>query len=73
MYIDAWSSQNIDKKNGGIFIGALRGHWAFIKMYFFKLGILDGAIGFTLAKLRYKTTIMKYVDLKVKKRSKNIS
>ena len=72
MYIDAWSSQNIDKKTGGILIGTLRGYWAFIKMYFFKLGFLDGATGFTLAMLRYKTTVMKYVDLKVKKKSKNI-
>tara|TARA_B100001996_G_C18646851_1_gene587741 strand:+ start:475 stop:1227 length:753 start_codon:yes stop_codon:yes gene_type:complete len=67
MYIDAWSSQNINKKNGGLFIGMLRGFFAFIKMYIFKLGFLDGSVGFTLALLRYETTVMKYVDLKVKK------
>ena len=68
LYIDAWSTQNVSKKTGGLFIGILRGYWAFIKMYFIKLGFLDGAIGFTLALLRYETTVMKYVDLKVKKK-----
>ena len=32
------------------------------------MGFLDGAVGFTLALLRYETTVMKYVDLKVKKK-----
>ena len=68
MYIDAWSSQNIDKKSGGMFIGVIRGFWAFFKMYILKLGFLDGQIGLTLAFLRYETTVMKYVDLKIKKK-----
>ncbi len=70
LYIDAWSSQNINKKNGGVLIGTLRGYWAFIKMYFIKLGFLDGTTGLTLAVLRYQTTVMKYVDLKIKKNLK---
>ena len=70
LYIDAWSSQNINKKNGGVLIGTLRGYWAFIKMYFIKLGFLDGVTGLILAFLRYQTTVMKYVDLKIKKRLK---
>jgi (heptosyl)LPS beta-1,4-glucosyltransferase len=70
LYIDAWSSQNVNKKNGGLLIGTLRGYWAFIKMYFIKLGFLDGVTGLTLAFLRYQTTVMKYVDLKIKKRLK---
>jgi len=70
LYIDAWSTQNIDKKVGGIFIGTLRGYWAFFKMYFLKLGFLDGATGLTLAMLRYESTVMKYFDLKVKRKLK---
>ncbi len=70
LYIDAWSSQNVNKKNGGLLIGTLRGYWAFIKMYFIKLGFLDGVTGLILASLRYQTTVMKYVDLKIKKRLK---
>ena len=71
IYIDAWSTQNIDKKNGGFFIGLIRGQWAFFKMYILKLGFLDGFVGITLAILRYETTIMKYVDLKIKKTARN--
>ena len=68
MYIDAWSTQNIDKKSGGLFKGLVRGFWAFFKMYILKLGFLDGQVGFTLAFLRYEQTVMKYVDLKIKKK-----
>lgn len=71
IYIDAWSTQNIDKKTGGFFIGLIRGQWAFFKMYILKLGFLDGFVGITLAILRYETTIMKYVDLKIKKTARN--
>ena len=73
MYIDAWSTQNIDKKSGGLLIGFLRGFWAFLKMYILKLGFLDGQIGLTLAFLRYETTVTKYIDLKVKKKIKKIN
>jgi (heptosyl)LPS beta-1,4-glucosyltransferase len=69
IYIDAWSTQNINKKYGGLFIGILRGTWAFIKMYILKLGFLDGRIGFILAVLRAETTTMKYVDLAIKNKS----
>lgn len=72
MYIDAWSTQNIEKKSGGLLKGILRGYWAFIKMFFLKLGFLDGSIGYTLALLRYETTVMKYVDLKIKKNRKKL-
>ncbi len=70
LYIDGWSTQNVDKKTGGYFIGFFRAQWAFIKMYILKLGFLDGFIGLTLAFLRYETTLMKYVDLKIKKKIK---
>ena len=69
IYIDAWSTQNINKKYGGLLIGILRGTWAFIKMYILKLGFLDGKIGFILAVLRAETTTMKYVDLAIKNKS----
>ena len=69
IYIDAWSTQNINKKYGGLFIGILRGTWAFIKMYILKLGFLDGRIGFILAVLRAETTTMKYFDLAIKNKS----
>ena len=69
IYIDAWSTQNINKKYGGLFIGILRGTWAFIKMYILKLGFLDGKIGFILAVLRAETTTMKYFDLAIKNKS----
>ena len=39
-------------------------------MYILRLGLLDGSIGLTLALLRSETTIMKYVDLKVKQKNK---
>ena len=68
MYIDAWSTQNIDRKSGGLFIGLIRGFWAFFKMYILKLGFLDGQVGFTLASLKYEETVMKYVDLKIKRK-----
>jgi len=67
MYIDAWSTQNFQKKRGGNLIGFLRGLWAFVKMYIFQLGFLDKSVGLTLALLRFETTIMKYVDIKIKK------
>jgi len=70
-YIDSWSNQNLKKKKGGFFKGFFRGQWAFFKMYFIKLGFLDGLTGITLAFLRYETTIMKYVDLKFKQSQKN--
>ena len=73
MYIDAWSTQNINKKNSGLIIGFLRGYWAFFKMYILKLGFLDGSVGLTLAFLRYETTVMKYFDLKIKKKIKKIT
>jgi (heptosyl)LPS beta-1,4-glucosyltransferase len=73
MYIDAWSTQNIDKKSGGLLIGFLRGFWAFLKMYILKLGFLDGQQDLTLAFLRYETTVTKYIDLKVKKKIKKIN
>tara|TARA_Y100000768_G_scaffold102510_2_gene74923 strand:+ start:336 stop:1094 length:759 start_codon:yes stop_codon:yes gene_type:complete len=73
MYIDAWSTQNFQKKRGGSLIGLLRGLWAFVKMYIFQLGFLDRSVGLTLALLRFETTIMKYVDLKIKKTNSKAS
>tara|TARA_B100000989_G_scaffold48977_1_gene32067 strand:+ start:4 stop:756 length:753 start_codon:yes stop_codon:yes gene_type:complete len=67
LYIDAWSSQNFQKKKGGVSIGFLRGLWAFIKMYIFQLGFLDKSVGLTLAILRFETTITKYIDIKIKR------
>ena len=69
IYIDAWSTQNTNKRYGGLFIGILRGTWAFIKMYILKFGFLDGRVGFILAVLRAETTTMKYVDLAIKNKS----
>ncbi|MEC7885263.1 MAG: glycosyltransferase family 2 protein [Pseudomonadota bacterium] len=70
LYIDAWSTSNLSRKRGGLIIGLLRGFWAFINMYILRLGLLDGSTGLTLALLRSETTIMKYVDLKVKQKNK---
>tara|TARA_B100001250_G_scaffold412960_1_gene445588 strand:+ start:1784 stop:2542 length:759 start_codon:yes stop_codon:yes gene_type:complete len=67
LYIDAWSTENINKKPNGVLIGYLRGNWAFFKMYIIKLGFLDGRVGFILAILRFETTLMKYVDIKNKR------
>ena len=42
---------------------ALRGAWAFVRTYFVRLGFLDGAPGFALARYNAHTTHLRYMKL----------
>lgn len=57
------------KKSYGLFVAALRSVWVFFHIYFIRLGILDGGIGFIMA-VRYATgNFNKYAGLWVLERS----
>jgi glycosyltransferase involved in cell wall biosynthesis len=42
----------------------LRAGWAFIRTYFLRLGFLDGIAGFNIALMNFRTTYLKYQQLK---------
>lgn len=62
-YLKSWADQREGKKKSSIFKGLSHGFFAFIRMYFLRLGFLDGRHGFILAFLTGYTTSLKYFDL----------
>ncbi len=62
-YIKAWSDQREGKKKAGLTTALLHAFASFFKMYFLKLGFLDGKHGFILAWLSTHSTFVKYIDL----------
>ncbi len=50
-------------KSGGMFKALGRGVWSFFKLYFLKLGILDGWPGFVIAVGNFEGTFFKYAKL----------
>jgi glycosyltransferase involved in cell wall biosynthesis len=43
----------------------LRAGWAFIRTYFLRLGFLDGIAGFNIALMNFRTTYLKYQQLRI--------
>ena len=48
------------KRSSSIFKALLRGFWSFIRLYFFKLGFLDGRAGFIIALGTFEGTFYRY-------------
>lgn len=62
-YLKAWSDQREGKKKSGLTTALTHAFASFFKMYFLKLGFLDGKHGFILAWLSTHSTFVKYIDL----------
>lgn len=74
--IDNYAKLGADKleakgKSGGFFKGLSRGIWAFIRIYFIKMGFLDGKAGFMIALFNFETTFYRYVMRDWKKQKWN--
>ena len=50
-------------KNSSVFKAFLHGIWAFTKHYIFKLGFLDGGVGFVIAFGNFEGTFYRYIKL----------
>ena len=48
----------------------LRAGWAFIRTYFLRLGFLDGIAGFNIALMNFRTTYLKYRQLRTSRSTK---
>jgi glycosyltransferase involved in cell wall biosynthesis len=48
----------------------LRAGWAFIRTYFLRLGFLDGTAGFKIALMNFRTTYLKYRQLRILRSTK---
>jgi (heptosyl)LPS beta-1,4-glucosyltransferase len=70
-YLKSWADQREGKKSSSVFKGLAHGLFAFIRMYFLRLGFLDGRHGFILAFLTGYTTSLKYFDLWLRQYQKN--
>ena len=62
-YLKAWTDQREGKKKSGLTTAITHAFASFFKMYFLKLGFLDGKHGFILAWLSTHSTFVKYIDL----------
>ena len=51
------------RKGGGLLLATLRGIWTFILIYIFRLGFLDGRVGFLVAALYSQNSFNKYAGL----------
>jgi len=69
-YIKAWSDQREGRKKSGLTTALVHAWGCFIRMYFIKLGFLDGRHGFILAWLGMHSTFVKYIDLWLRENSK---
>ncbi|AEF53827.1 glycosyltransferase family 2 protein [Marinomonas posidonica] len=72
-YLKAWADEREGKKSSSISKSLLHAFSCFIKMYFIKLGFLDGRHGFILAWLAAHSTFYKYIDLWLREYEKNES
>jgi len=57
--------EKLENRNikSSVFKAFIHGFWAFIKHYFFKLGILDGGAGFVIAFGNFEGTFYRYLKL----------
>lgn len=63
LYMKSWADQREGKKKSSLFSAISHAFFRFIKMYFIKLGFLDGRHGLLLAILSANTTFTRYADL----------
>ena len=70
-YLKSWADQREGKKKSSILKGLGHGFFAFLRMYVFRLGFLDGRHGFVLAFLTAYTTSQKYFDLWLRQHQKD--
>jgi len=64
-YAKAGALQMMKKDKTATFADApLRAGWAFIRTYFLRLGFLDGIAGFYVARMNFRTTYLKYRQLR---------
>lgn len=57
-------------KTATSFDAPLRAGWAFIRTYFLRLGFLDGIAGFNIALMNFRTTYLKYRQLRTSRSTK---
>jgi (heptosyl)LPS beta-1,4-glucosyltransferase len=69
-YLKSWADQREGQKKSSIVKGLGHGFFAFLRMYCFRLGFLDGRHGFILAFLTAYTTSLKYFDLWLRENQK---
>ena len=62
-YSTAWARQNLQSKKGGVFKGVLKAFWTYIRIYFLKLGFLDGRAGLVIAITNSMGAFLKYSKL----------
>lgn len=63
-YSQAWAQQRYTEgKNVSMFRAAVSGLTAFIRSYFFRLGFLDGAMGFAVCTMQAQAAFGKYFSL----------
>ena len=62
-YSSLWAEQNVNRKAGGVFIGVFKFLWTFFRMYFLKLGVLDGKAGMIICFTSSFGSFAKYVKL----------
>ena len=69
----AWQAKDYDPKTGMLtpYHFVLKPAWSFIKHYLVQGGILDGAVGFTIAKLQAYGVFMRYVKLWLLRRGRS--
>lgn len=65
-YARAGAMQMLKKGKSASMVDApLRAGWAFIRTYFLRLGFLDGVAGINIALMNFRTTYMKYRQLRI--------
>ena len=62
-YSTAWARQNLQSKKGGVFKGVLKASWTCFRIYFLKLGFLDGRAGMVIAITNSMGAFLKYSKL----------
>jgi len=64
-YARAGAMQMLKKgKTASIMDAPIRAGWAFIRTYFLRMGYLDGVAGFNVALMNFRTTYLKYRQLR---------
>ena len=61
-----------NKKGGGLVVAVLRAFWNFVLIYFIRLGMLDGRVGFLVAVMYAQSAFNKYASLWTIRRMKNL-
>ncbi|PMG05817.1 glycosyltransferase [Vibrio breoganii] len=71
LYIKSWADQREGKKSSSLGKAISHALFRFFKMYFIKLGFLDGKHGLLLAILSANTVFTRYADLWIRKIKRN--